>query len=217
MTPYVINDIECQLRHSIYSVRVATLTLRERKRRLIQDEITGLALGLFREKGFEATTVDDLALAAGLSRRTFFRYFPTKEAVVAGKWAAMGEGFLHALAERPPTEAPWVALRRALDGVVVHYADAKRRAASYALDEVVDTTPALRAALVARIDVICEEAAAVLADRGLDLLSARSLTGACGAALLAAMRNARDRQAAGIGDDLDGAMAAIAPSAGLTA
>lgn len=40
------------------------------------------ALGLFESKGFEATTAEDIALAAGISRRTFFRYFPVREDVL---------------------------------------------------------------------------------------------------------------------------------------
>ncbi|RAE95373.1 TetR family transcriptional regulator, partial [Burkholderia multivorans] len=57
---------------------MSTPNLRERKRRLMQAEITAIALRLFRERGYSETTVDDLAAASGMSRRTFFRYFPSK-------------------------------------------------------------------------------------------------------------------------------------------
>ncbi|HEY7593811.1 MAG TPA: mycofactocin system transcriptional regulator [Actinophytocola sp.] len=43
-----------------------------------RDELTHLALELFAAKGFDATTVDDIAAAAGIGRRTFFRYFASK-------------------------------------------------------------------------------------------------------------------------------------------
>ena len=44
-----------------------------------EGELSHIALGLFARKGFEATTVDDIAAAAGIGRRTFFRYFPVEE------------------------------------------------------------------------------------------------------------------------------------------
>lgn len=49
-----------------------------------REELEQVALELFAERGFEATTVDDLAGAAGISRRTFFRYYPSKNDVVWG-------------------------------------------------------------------------------------------------------------------------------------
>lgn len=193
---------------------VTSTTLQQRKRRLLQTELTEIALRLFREKGYDATTVDDLAAASGVSRRTFFRYFSSKEDVVATKWTAMGEGFLAALADRPATEKPWTSLRRACDGIVEHYADAGRRADSYALDEVVDATPALRAAFAAKVDLLADTASEILVSRGLQPLAARTLAGACAAALVAAMRRSRADGAEGIGADLDKAMSAIraAPS-----
>ncbi len=43
-----------------------------------RSELSHLALQLFMENGFEATTIDDIAVSAGIGRRTFFRYFPSK-------------------------------------------------------------------------------------------------------------------------------------------
>lgn len=53
--------------------------LRARRRDATLREIHEVALDLFERNGFEATTVDEVAAAAGVSSRTFFRYFPTKE------------------------------------------------------------------------------------------------------------------------------------------
>jgi AcrR family transcriptional regulator len=54
---------------------------RQRKRAATSDRIRACALRLFREQGYESTTVEQIAAAAGVSHMTFFRYFPTKEDV----------------------------------------------------------------------------------------------------------------------------------------
>jgi AcrR family transcriptional regulator len=69
---------------------------------------------LFLTRGFEETTVEQIARAAGVSRRTFFRYFESKEDVLAEHAERLGEQFYAALAARPAGEAPLVAIRNAL-------------------------------------------------------------------------------------------------------
>lgn len=49
-----------------------------------QDHIAGVALDLFAARGFDAVSVDDVALASGISRRTLFRYYPSKSAIPWG-------------------------------------------------------------------------------------------------------------------------------------
>jgi len=56
--------------------------LRARKKARTQQSIVDAAMRLFGQHGFGATTVDEIAAAAGVGRRTFFRYFPTKEDVI---------------------------------------------------------------------------------------------------------------------------------------
>lgn len=56
--------------------------LRERRRRETLAEISEAALALFERAGFDSTTVDDIAKASGVSVRTCFRYFPTKDSYV---------------------------------------------------------------------------------------------------------------------------------------
>ncbi|HUR13452.1 MAG TPA: mycofactocin system transcriptional regulator [Mycobacteriales bacterium] len=68
-------------------------------------ELELLALELFAEHGFERTTVEDLAEAAGIGRRTFFRYFPSKNDVVYGDFdAALSE--LRARLRATPPDVP---------------------------------------------------------------------------------------------------------------
>lgn len=54
-----------------------------RKQQLVRDAIWDAAIDLFNEKGFDETTVDDIAEAAGVSRRSFFRYFSSKSDLMA--------------------------------------------------------------------------------------------------------------------------------------
>ncbi|MCC2031792.1 TetR family transcriptional regulator [Microbacterium sp. BWT-G7] len=57
----------------------APVGLRERRRRETLREVSDAAIDLFERHGVHGTTVDDIAHAAGISQRTFFRYYPTKE------------------------------------------------------------------------------------------------------------------------------------------
>jgi len=58
------------------------LSRRERKKDETRTRIFRAAVGLFREKGFEETTIDDITERADVAKRTFFNYFPKKEAVL---------------------------------------------------------------------------------------------------------------------------------------
>ncbi|MEV4513478.1 TetR family transcriptional regulator [Dactylosporangium sp. NPDC049525] len=90
------------------------MSLAERKRQLVRDELTEAALKLLAFQGFEATTIDQMAAAAGVSRRTFFRYFQSKEDVIIEFLSDLGRQLSHGLSTRPPTEPPAVALQNTL-------------------------------------------------------------------------------------------------------
>lgn len=86
----------------------------ERQRAALRAEIVSAARELFVTRGFEATTVDDIAGAVGVSRRSFFRYFGTKEDVLLTDLVAQGESVARALEDRPADEGAWTALLRAM-------------------------------------------------------------------------------------------------------
>ncbi|HEV8363402.1 MAG TPA: TetR family transcriptional regulator [Gemmatimonadaceae bacterium] len=77
--------------------------LRARKKARTEQSIVDAAMRLFGRKGFAVTTVDEIAAAAGIGRRTFFRYFPTKEDIVLDP-RRLDRAFARAaLRERPRT------------------------------------------------------------------------------------------------------------------
>ncbi|MFN2537507.1 MAG: mycofactocin system transcriptional regulator [Mycobacteriales bacterium] len=79
-----------------------------------REELELVALQLFEERGFDHTTVDDVAEAAGIGRRTFFRYFASKNDVVWGDWDAALAHFRAELAAIPPHVALLDGLREAV-------------------------------------------------------------------------------------------------------
>ena len=85
---------------------------RARKKAATKQSIQEHALRLFVEKSYDATTVEEIAAAAGVSHMTFFRYFPRKEAVV--EYDEYDPLIEELIAARPPHEAPLTALHHAI-------------------------------------------------------------------------------------------------------
>ncbi|MBK3563892.1 MULTISPECIES: TetR/AcrR family transcriptional regulator [unclassified Streptomyces] len=120
--------------------------LREMTRRAVRAQIAETAMTLFAANGFERTTVDQIAAEVGMSGRSVFRYFPTKEDMVVGHMDEIGDRLAEALAARPLGEDPWTALRHAvqphLDELTAH-ADT-----NIAVARMLDATPALQPSLL---------------------------------------------------------------------
>ncbi|MEV0297572.1 TetR family transcriptional regulator [Nocardia sp. NPDC050710] len=117
-------------------------TLRERNRQNAYAEIGDTAMRLFMKQGFEQTTIEQIAAAVGISTRTFFRYFATKEDIVVGDLMALGEVVQAALRARPVEEGPWEAMTAAL-AALTDAPHKPRRALETAL--LTTANPALRA------------------------------------------------------------------------
>jgi AcrR family transcriptional regulator len=97
----------------------------------------------FHDKGFEATTIDELCEAVEISRRTFFRYFPTKEELVFPHRAERLQRFLAFLEAAPDDESPFDTLRRATKVFAVEYME--NRAHSIAQQQLIRSSPSLQA------------------------------------------------------------------------
>jgi len=101
--------------------------IREEKRQQTLKRITQGAMALFARHGYEATTLDAIAQAAGISRRTFFHYFKSKDDILLSQQAGLGEQLLVALGEEPDAGSPMQTL----------YSAMRRIASSYPLDELI--------------------------------------------------------------------------------
>jgi AcrR family transcriptional regulator len=128
--------------------------IRERTRRLAQTELTSVAQDLFLEQGYEETTVDQIAAAAGMSKRTFFRYFPSKDDLVIGKYDLFGDRMAEALDARPDDEPVWQSLRRMFDIALDYVQDDHQRARNDAMEAIVRSTPQLYAGYLEKMQRI---------------------------------------------------------------
>ena len=81
-------------------------TLQARKQELVRDVIWDAAIDLFTQDGFDDTTVDDIARAAGVSRRSFFRYFSSKSDLMAQGIVNYGTDLIDAIGACPPDYSP---------------------------------------------------------------------------------------------------------------
>ncbi|MCH0565249.1 MULTISPECIES: TetR family transcriptional regulator [unclassified Streptomyces] len=149
-------------------------TLRERKKQRTRDALLRAALELFTTRGYEATTVDDVAAAVDVSQRTFFRYFASKEEAAFAVQEMTEAHFVEGVRARPAHEAPMEALRQA----VVDGWDQLHEAVSAVVPvelylrmyQLIESTPVLLAAHLRRSMEVEEKIACILAEReGVDV------------------------------------------------
>ncbi|MEU6184597.1 TetR family transcriptional regulator [Nocardia sp. NPDC047038] len=126
------------------NVSKTTNNLRTVGRAAIRANIADTAMTLFIEQGFEQTTVEQIANRAGVSARSVFRYFESKEDMVVGNMYEIGETLREALEARPEDQEPWEALRQSFHTLLATYADNQPEALSRA--HLLDSTPSLQSA-----------------------------------------------------------------------
>jgi AcrR family transcriptional regulator len=115
------------------------VALGERKRRAVRGELSEVALRLLTDRAFDSLTIDEIAVAAGVSRRTFFRYFVSKEDVVFAfldRWAVLLGADIVA---RPAEEDPVAAVQNSFRQLTAAYNDR-----ALALVRLVRETPSLQ-------------------------------------------------------------------------
>ncbi len=145
--------------------------LRERKKRLMRQQLSDTATRMFLERGFDAVRVSEIAEACGVSEKTVFNYFPTKESLILDRLEATMASVRTGLAD--PRVPPVEAALRILDGelgVVTSWLTAQddpvRAAGSVRrFGALIEATPSLRAYQSEMMDQFVAAAAAILARR----------------------------------------------------
>jgi AcrR family transcriptional regulator len=122
------------------------------------------AFALFEERGFEATTVADIAARAGLTKRTFFRYFGDKREVLFAGATELEAHFVEAVATAPADHGPLDAIAAGLDATADLFAaggDFPRRR-----QVIIAANPELRERELIKLAALAAAGAAALRDRG---------------------------------------------------
>jgi AcrR family transcriptional regulator len=132
---------------------------RERKKRQTREAIARAALELFVERGYEETTLAEIAEAAGVSTRTIFAYFPGKEDILFSDFEAVRETLSQALAERPGGKDAFGTLRDSILSAVCEKTEFDHK-----LDLIIRSDETLRSHKRARVSQLQELLSAAIAD-----------------------------------------------------
>ena len=115
--------------------------LREKRKRQLKRELSQQAIQLFTQKGFEETTIDEIVDPLAVSKRTFFRYFATKEDLVFAWYEELTGELVRALEARPKAEAPFESVRETLLSLLHYYDENPKWALT--MTRLAKATPAL--------------------------------------------------------------------------
>lgn len=140
--------------------------LRQRKKQQTQDALIEAAMGLFKRRGYDHTSVREITDAVQVSERTFFRYFASKEDLVLSFVRNGTASFAAALAARPPQEDPLTAARHAFHASLREVSGAIGDLHSYlSVMRLIDSTPSLLAAYLSCVHEQDDEIIQLLARR----------------------------------------------------
>jgi AcrR family transcriptional regulator len=199
------------------TVSPAPESLRERKKRETRQQISDIATGLFFEHGFDEVRVADIARAAGVSEKTVYNYFETKEALLLDREPHMEQLIRAALgpgsATASPLEAFVHALLEEIGGFFAQWGEGEDFRTILRFEELVEATPSLRAAQRDMMDRLTQVAAGAMAERaGVDpdapepQIAAQAIVGLWGVMFRALRKQAqaavgpREAQAAVVAD-----------------
>lgn len=125
---------------------------------------------LFSEHGYEQTTVADIAKRAGVTERTFFRYFADKREVLFSGSEVLRDQMLAGLEAMPAATPPLDAVRAAIEALCANFTD---RAFSARRHAIIDANPELREREIMKMSWYASELSDALRKRGVDDLAAR--------------------------------------------
>jgi|HubBroStandDraft_1064217.scaffolds.fasta_scaffold30300_2 AcrR family transcriptional regulator len=149
-------------------------SLQERKQEFARNAIWDAAIGLFFKKGFDETTVDEIAEAAGTSRRSFFRHFESKSDLMAQPVVDWGNSLINAIHEAPSTLSTPDLLREVVFKVAEQSASNPR---SRKLMEIAAKYPTAREAQLSRVAGVQDRLAQAFRRRCTDDITAHLMAG----------------------------------------
>lgn len=131
-----------------------------------RERLADAALRLFASQGFEQTTVAEIAAEAGLTERTFFRYYADKREVLFGDQGAFEAGFLRGLAACPSTD-PMELIAATLEYAAAFFSE-ERRAWSRSRQRVLADNPALAERETNKMSTLAGVLTDALVERGIE-------------------------------------------------
>jgi len=123
--------------------------LRARRRRLLRADIERVAMRMFLDRGYDAVSVDDIAAAVGMSGRTFFRYYATKDEILRSYQRGLNDALVEAFIAQPAGPSAIAALRAAY--LTTSHVVAGDRERVRALGRLLASAPAVHARTVGEI------------------------------------------------------------------
>ena len=121
------------------------MTTRDMAKKAVREQILLTALGRFKNKGFDQTTVEDIAVDIGMSVRTFFRYFRAKEDMMLAPTLGFSASFLSYFADQLESHDLWNALGYSLEKTALTCEKVGTSAQTLDLQEIILKTPILLA------------------------------------------------------------------------
>lgn len=145
------------------SANEPTRGLRQQKKETTRGKLLDAALILIEKRGYDATSIDDIVQRAGVAKRTFFRYYGSKDDVLVEWVGRFGEHLCESLVARPKNESPAVALQRAMISSIHAYESLEFMTTP--LERAINTTPAILARKLLKLKLCADSLSRVLSDR----------------------------------------------------